>query len=206
MGKIWGVIWTIVKSTVRKWYWAPLYQCCYVSFAWRSLIWYIGSPTIWIYINAFHYHHGPWFMVFNSVLFLIRHSVRFTANTGWIVRLFFRRRSNADNSRLKHRSICSPRLAVCSKCMISYITSIDFDLVPFDHDLWPLEVTWGQNIFSIQSSIHDFLSNVYKHFFSLSYAVFWDIWLQTFHGLTLTFEFWRSPEVIFFLHFESSYI
>ena len=35
--------------------------------------------------------------------------------------------------------------------------------------------------------MHDFLSNFHWHFLSISYR-FLDIWLQTFQGLTLTFD------------------
>ena len=39
----------------------------------------------------------------------------------------------------------------------------------FDLDLWPLEVTWVKNISAIRKPIHDFLSNFYWHFLSISY-------------------------------------
>ena len=42
--------------------------------------------------------------------------------------------------------------------------------------------------------MHDFLSNFYWHFLSISYR-FQDSQLQSFQGLTLTFDAWRSPEV-----------
>ena len=42
--------------------------------------------------------------------------------------------------------------------------------------------------------IHNFLSKFYCHFLSISYG-FRNIRLQSFQGLTLTFELWRSPEV-----------
>ena len=48
-------------------------------------------------------------------------------------------------------------------------------------DLWrSLEV---ENIFFIRKPIHDFLSNFYWHFLSISYR-FRDIRLQSFQGLT----------------------
>ena len=42
--------------------------------------------------------------------------------------------------------------------------------------------------------MRDFLSNFYWHFLSISYR-FQDIQLQSFQGLTLIFDLWRSPEV-----------
>ena len=51
-----------------------------------------------------------------------------------------------------------------------------------------------ENIFTIQKAIHDFLSNFYWHFLSISYR-FRDIRLQSFQGLTLIFEFQRSLKV-----------
>ena len=42
--------------------------------------------------------------------------------------------------------------------------------------------------------MHDFLSNFYWHFLSISYR-FRDMGLQSFEGLTLTFDLWRSSEV-----------
>ena len=45
-----------------------------------------------------------------------------------------------------------------------------------------------------EKPIYDFLSNFYWHFLSNSYH-FWDIWLQTFQGMTLIFDPWMSPEV-----------
>ena len=68
---------------------------------------------------------------------------------------------------------------------------------------WPSEVTRGQKKFIIRKPIHDFLSNFYWHFRSISYR-FRDIQLQSFQGLTLTFDLWRSPGVKIFSPFESS--
>ena len=59
---------------------------------------------------------------------------------------------------------------------LRYLTS---NFLEFDLDLWPLEVIWGQNFYTIRKPIHDFLSNCHWHFFSIPYR-FWDIWLQTF--------------------------
>ena len=66
--------------------------------------------------------------------------------------------------------------------MISYLTSIDtfslsrtvfeifdFKVLGFDLDFWTLEVTWGQKYFHYSKAIHDFLSNFYWHFLSISY-------------------------------------
>ena len=77
----------------------------------------------------------------------------------------------------------------------------------FDLDLWPLEVTWGQKYFTIiRKPIHDFLSNFYRHFLSISYR-FRDIRLQSFLGFDL--DLWPLKVTwgrkIFSL-FESSYM
>ena len=125
------------------------------------------------------------------------------------------------------------------------ILSYDHRDLRFEPDLWPLEVTWGQkyirhkkahtwlpilllltlslylvrfsiywlqsfqgltltfdlwrspeveNILSIRKPLHDFLSNFYWHFLSISYR-FWDIRLQSFQNLILTFDLQRSQEV-----------
>ena len=47
---------------------------------------------------------------------------------------------------------------------------------------------------AIRKPIHDFLSNFYWHFLAISYR-FRDIQLQSFQGLTLTFDLQRSPKV-----------
>ena len=44
-----------------------------------------------------------------------------------------------------------------------------------------------KNIFTIRKPIHDFLSNFYWHFLSITHRL-WDIRLQSFQGLTLTFK------------------
>ena len=62
-----------------------------------------------------------------------------------------------------------------------------------------------KNIFTIWKPIHDFLSNFYWHLLSISYG-FRDIRLQSFKGLTLTFDFQRSPEVEKISLFESPYM
>ena len=51
---------------------------------------------------------------------------------------------------------------------------------------WPLNAIWGEKNHIIQKPIHDFLSDFHWHFLSISYS-FWDIWLQTIQGVTLTF-------------------
>ena len=98
--------------------------------------------------------------------------------------------------------------------MTSYLTSIDtfslsrtvfeiFDFKVFRGWPWPLEVTWGQKYFH-NSKAHTWLpiSNFYWHFLSISYR-FWDIWLQSFQGLTLTFRGHLRSKI--FSPFESSY-
>ena len=58
----------------------------------------------------------------------------------------------------------------------------------FNLDVWRLEVVWDQKYFhDSKAHIHDFLSNFYWHFLSISYR-FWDIWLPSLQGLTLTFK------------------
>ena len=76
-------------------------------------------------------------------------------------------------------------------CSLSRTVFEIFDLKfsGFDPDFWHPEVTWG-HFFHYSIAIHDFLSN----FLAISYR-FWDIWLQSFHGLTLTFDPQRSSGV-----------
>ena len=88
-----------------------------------------------------------------------------------------------------------------SPYMTSYQTSIDifslsrtafeiFDFKVFRVRPWLLAFRGHQRskiFFTIRKPIHDFLSNFYWHFSSISYR-FWDIWLQSFQGLTLTFD------------------
>ena len=80
-----------------------------------------------------------------------------------------------------------------SPCMTSYLTSIDtFSLSPtvfeiFDFKVirvWPWPLTFSgssgvKNIFTFRKPIHDFLSNFYWHFLSISYR-FGDIRLQSY--------------------------
>ena len=90
--------------------------------------------------------------------------------------------------------------------MISFLTSIGtfslsrtifkiFDFKVFRVWPWPLAFrdhlrAKVKNMFTIRKLIHDFLSNFYWHFFSISYR-FQDIRLQN-----LTFDIQRLPEVI----------
>ena len=88
-----------------------------------------------------------------------------------------------------------------SPYMTTYLTPIDtfslsrtvfeiFDIKVFRVWPWPLTFRGHQsskNISTIRKPIHDFLSNFYWHFLSISYR-FWDIRLQSFQGLTLTFD------------------
>ena len=105
-----------------------------------------------------------------------------------------------------------------SPYMTSYLTSIDtfslshtvFEIFNFKvFRVWPWPLTFRghlrskifspfespyryrtsylKNIFAIRKPIHDFLSNFYWHFLSISYR-FRDIQLQSFQGLTLTFD------------------
>ena len=60
-----------------------------------------------------------------------------------------------------------------------------------------------KNISTIRKPIHDFLSNCYWHFLSISYR-FWDIRLQSFQGLTLTFRSHLRSKI--FSPFESPYM
>ena len=76
----------------------------------------------------------------------------------------------------------------------------------FDLDLWHLEVTWDHKNFHLRKPImpiHDFLSNFYWHFLSSSNR-FWDIWLQSFQGLTLTCRGHLRSKI--FSPFESPYM
>ena len=57
----------------------------------------------------------------------------------------------------------------------------------FDLDLWPLKVIRGQKKYTIRKAIYDFLFDFYGHHLSISYR-FRDIRLQSFQGLTLTFD------------------
>ena len=95
-----------------------------------------------------------------------------------------------------------------SPYMTSYLTSIDtfflsrtvFRAIRLQSfRVWPWPLTFrghlrSKNIFTIRKFIHDFLSNFYRHFLSISYR-FRDIRLQSFFGLTLTFDLQRSPGV-----------
>ena len=60
-----------------------------------------------------------------------------------------------------------------------------------------------KNIFPIWKPMHDFLSNFYWHFLSILYR-FWDIRLQSFQGLTLTFRGHLRSKI--FSPFESPYM
>ena len=74
----------------------------------------------------------------------------------------------------------------------------------FDLDRWLLDVTWDQNYFPhSKAHIHDFLSNFYWHFLSISNR-FWDIWLQSFQGLALTVRGHSGSKI--FSPFESPYM
>ena len=73
----------------------------------------------------------------------------------------------------------------------------------FDLDLWPSEATEVENIFTIWKPIHDFLSNFYLHFLSISYR-FLNIRLQSFQGWTLTFRGHLRSKI--FSLFESPYV
>ena len=75
----------------------------------------------------------------------------------------------------------------------------------FDLDLWALKVIWGQKKFTIRKPIYDFLFDFYEHHLSISYRSR-DIRLQSFQGLTLTFDPWRSPGVKNFIPIESPYM
>ena len=91
-----------------------------------------------------------------------------------------------------------------SPCMTSYLTSIDtFYLVSFsrystskclgfDLDLWPLKVTRSQKYYHF-SKAHTRLPILFPLILSLNLVRFSRY--QSFQGLTLTFELWRSPEV-----------
>ena len=65
-----------------------------------------------------------------------------------------------------------------------YLTSTHWDFDSIFH-LWRSSEV--KNIFAIRKSIHHFLSNFYRHFLFISYC-FRDIRLQSFHGLTVTFD------------------
>ena len=64
----------------------------------------------------------------------------------------------------------------------------------FDFDFWTSEVTSGRKLFAVRKPTHDLQSNFFWDFLSISYS-FWDIWLQSFQGLTLTFALERSTKV-----------
>ena len=77
-----------------------------------------------------------------------------------------------------------------------------FDFLGFDFDFWPSEI-----VLLCHSKACTWLpvSLPLKFFLHISYG-FEDIWLQSFKGLTLTIELWKSSEVRIFLPFESQYI
>ena len=98
--------------------------------------------------------------------------------------------------------------------MNSYLTSIDtfslscpvFEI--FDFKVWVWMWIWmytGIKVFLnfFRKPIHDFLSNFYWHFLSISNR-FRDIWLQSFQGLTLAFRGHLRSKI--FPPFESPYM
>ena len=98
--------------------------------------------------------------------------------------------------------------------MNSYLTSIDtfslscpvFEI--FDFKVWVWMWMWmytGIKVFLtfFWKPMHDFLANFYWHFLSISNR-FWDIWLQSFQGLTLTFRGHLRSKI--FPPFESPYM
>ena len=88
-----------------------------------------------------------------------------------------------------------------SSYMTSYLIPIDifsisrtvFEIFDFKgFRVWSRPLTFrgdprSKNIFTIRKPIYAFLSYFYWHFLSISYR-FWDIRLQSFSGLTLTFD------------------
>ena len=88
-----------------------------------------------------------------------------------------------------------------SPYMTSYLTYINtfflsrtvFEIFDFKvFSVWPWHLTFrghlrSKILFTIRMFIHDFLSNFYRHFLSISY-LFRDIRLQSFYGLILTFD------------------
>ena len=75
-------------------------------------------------------------------------------------------------------------------CLVPFSKYSTSKFSGFDLDLWRSQEF--ENIFSIQKPIHDFLSNFYWHFITISYR-FRDIRLQSFQGLT--FDLRKSPKV-----------
>ena len=79
--------------------------------------------------------------------------------------------------------------------LVLFLRYLISNILGFDLDRWPLKVIKGQKIFILFESPYvtsyltsidtSNLSNFHWHF--LSYR-FWDIWLQTFQDLTLTFD------------------
>ena len=73
------------------------------------------------------------------------------------------------------------------------------EIFSFKHfKVWPWRLIFRSHMrskmfISIRKPIHDFLSNVYRHFRSISHPS-WDILLQIFLGMTLTFDLQRSSE------------
>ena len=92
--------------------------------------------------------------------------------------------------------------------MTSYLTSMD--IISLSHTVleifnfkvsrvWPQPLTPWSHLGSrkfciIRKAIYDFLFDLYGHHLSISYR-FRDIWLQSFQGLTLTFDPLRSSGV-----------
>ena len=86
-----------------------------------------------------------------------------------------------------------------SRIFFRYLIST---LSGLDLDLRPVKVIWRLKVFyTVWKPLYDFLFDFYWHF--ISYR-FWNIWLQTFQGLT--FDLWRSSEVKYFIQFESTYM
>ena len=68
--------------------------------------------------------------------------------------------------------------------LIPFLRYLTSKFLEFDLDFWRSPEV--KNIFTVRKPIHDFLSDFYWHFLSISYR-FWDIWLQSFQDLTLIF-------------------
>ena len=90
-----------------------------------------------------------------------------------------------------------------SRTVLRYLTS---NISMFD--LWPLMFIGQLRSKYFFSFENPYMTSYLTYLTSIDtfYLVpFWDIWLQTFQGLNLTFDVWRSVEVKIFFSVESPY-
>ena len=98
---------------------------------------------------------------------------------------------------LRDRSLSEVKLYLPfeSPYIIPYLTSFDFQSgTAFEIFGFKVFRVRSWSLIPIWKPMHDFLSNFYCYFLTISYR-FRDIRLWNFQGLTLTFDLWSSPGV-----------